>query len=127
MARGPGTRVIEEIDHGTRTVNDVEVRILEEVWNGGAGSSFEVYRVNTAACLTMDEAFDDVPDDDTIADLIEAPRNKDGFIDYTEPSVTFGERDEGQWFAYRGGLMQGPYPSETTARSENTFSDCGNW
>jgi hypothetical protein len=46
MNRRPGTRVIEEIDHGTRTVNGTPVQITELVWNGHAGSSFEVYRVD---------------------------------------------------------------------------------
>jgi len=73
--RGPGTRVISEIGHGTRTVAGVEVRITELVWNDTDGRSFEVERVSDGETLTMDEAFDDMPDDDQIRELITAPRD----------------------------------------------------
>ena len=37
--------------------------------------------------------------------------------------VTIHERDEGQWFAYRGDEMQGPYPSARAAREQHTFAE----
>lgn len=80
MSREPGTRVIDEIDHGTRTVAGVEVKITELVWNGTDGRSFEVERVSDGECLTMDEAFDDMPGDDAIKYLITAPRDRYGYI-----------------------------------------------
>lgn len=82
MSKGPGTRVIEEIDHGTRTVAGTAVKITELVWNDTDGRSFEVERVSDGETLTMDEAFDDMPDDDAIEFLITAPRDRYGYIDY---------------------------------------------
>ena len=35
--------------------------------------------------------------------------------------ITYHERDEGQWWAYRGAEMQGPYPSAEVARYQHTF------
>jgi hypothetical protein len=79
---------VDEIDHGHRTVAGVPVRIIESVWNGGVGSSFEVYRRDTGDCLTMDEAFDAMPDDDQIRELIEAPRDEYGGIDWSQYGKT---------------------------------------
>jgi hypothetical protein len=81
MTREPGTKVTETIDHGTRVVDGTEVSISELVWNGHAGSSFEVERASNGQTLTMDEAFDTMPDDDQIRYLLTAPRDEDGCID----------------------------------------------
>ena len=73
------SHVIRTIDHGTRTVNGVEVRIEELWWNDSAGVSFDVYRTDNGECLTNDESFDEMPGDDAIADAIEADRDQYGF------------------------------------------------
>ncbi|MEU1761255.1 hypothetical protein [Micromonospora sp. NPDC005652] len=65
-------RVVKEIDHGTRVVSGVEVRIEEERWRSG-GSSFSVYRVDNGADLTQSvygQCFDGPPTDDEIAGLL---------------------------------------------------------
>lgn len=91
MSREPGTKVIERRDHGTRTINSTEVRIEELVWNGTDGRSWDVYRVSDDFCLTMDGSFDNEPDDDEIAELITAPRDELGYIDYdADPEDTAG-------------------------------------
>lgn len=36
----------------------------------------------------------------------------------TDPKVTIAERDEGQWFAYLGADMCGPYPDAEEARAD---------
>lgn len=73
------SHVTREIDRGTRTVNGVEVRIVELHWNDSSGLSFDVYRTEDDECLTMDESFDEMPGDDAIADLIEADRDAYGY------------------------------------------------
>jgi Homeodomain-like domain len=35
----------------------------------------------------------------------------------TDPRVTIAERDEGQWFAYLGNEMDGPYPDAAEAQA----------
>lgn len=68
MAR-TGTKVVDSIDHGRRTVNGVTVTVNEMVWNGG-GRSFEVHRVDTGEDLTQDGCFDTLPTDDDITALL---------------------------------------------------------
>jgi hypothetical protein len=80
MSREPGTRVIDTRDHGIRVVNGVEVRIQELVWNDTDGRSWDVYRVSDGQCLTMDHSFDDNPGDDEIAELLETPRDRYGYL-----------------------------------------------
>lgn len=61
--------IIDEVEHGTRTVNGVEASVRELVWND-LGRSFEVHRVDTGEDLTEDGCFDTVPTDEQIADLL---------------------------------------------------------
>jgi hypothetical protein len=63
------SRIIREIDRGTRTVDGVEVQITELVWQDEA-RSFEVHRTDTGADLTADGCFDTWPTDAQIADLL---------------------------------------------------------
>jgi hypothetical protein len=70
MSSGPGTKIIDVRDRGTRTVSGVEVRVEESVWNGTDGRSFDVYRVSDGACLTAEGSLDEMPGDEDIAQLI---------------------------------------------------------
>ena len=62
-------RIVNEIDHGVRTVATLPVTVRELVWRSG-GRSFEVHRVDTGEDLTEAGCFDTIPTDDQIADLI---------------------------------------------------------
>jgi hypothetical protein len=65
--------IIDEVEHGTRTIAGVEIAVRELVWNdSGAdtGRSFEVYRVDTGEDLTEDGCFDTLPSDEQIAELL---------------------------------------------------------
>ena len=62
-------RIIDEVAHGTRTVNGVEVAVRELVWND-LGRSFEVHRVDTGDDLTEDGCFDTMPTDEQIGNLL---------------------------------------------------------
>jgi hypothetical protein len=42
--------IIDEVEHGTRTLASVEVSVRELVWND-VGRSFEVHRVDTVRGL----------------------------------------------------------------------------
>ncbi|GAA0911557.1 hypothetical protein Vau01_095560 [Virgisporangium aurantiacum] len=70
--------IIDEIEHGTRTVNGIDVTIRELVWND-LGRSFEVHRVDTGEDLTEDGCFDTLPTDEQIADPL-ADRQPDWWI-----------------------------------------------
>jgi len=59
-------RIINEVDHGSRIVAGVGVRVRELVWDDD-GRSFEVHRVDTGDDLTTDECFDTMPTDAQIA------------------------------------------------------------
>lgn len=97
--------VAEEIDHGTRTVAGVEVRVEEERWRYG-GSSFSVYRVSDGLDLTQavhGQCLDNPPTDDEIADLLTA--YADGYRDpgsrpqrpgeaYVRQAMTFVSAEE---------------------------------
>jgi hypothetical protein len=61
--------IIDEVEHGVRTVAGVEVRVRELVWND-LGRSFEVHRVDTGEDLTEDGCFDTLPTDEQIAALL---------------------------------------------------------
>ena len=63
------SEIVSEVDHGTRMVAGVEVRVTQLVWRGG-GTSYEVHRVDTGVDLTEAECFDQMPTDEQIA----APR-----------------------------------------------------
>jgi hypothetical protein len=65
------SRIIREIDRGTRTVDGVPVTITEVVWDDD-GRSFEVRRADTGADLTTDGCFDAWPTDAQIVDLLHA-------------------------------------------------------
>jgi len=68
------TRIISEVDRGTRTVDGTDVQITELVWSDD-GRSFEAFRVADGFDLTEDECFDVMPSDDAIATrLSHAPR-----------------------------------------------------
>jgi hypothetical protein len=69
--RPAGTKVIDQVDWGVRSVGGVAVRITELVWNGGA-RSFDVLRVADDADLTEDGSFDAFPTDAQISDLLQA-------------------------------------------------------
>jgi hypothetical protein len=70
--RRPGTRIVEEVDHGTRQIDGVDVAIVETIWNGG-GRSFDVYIDGAGdVLLTEDESLDAMPSDDQIACLLDA-------------------------------------------------------
>jgi hypothetical protein len=60
-------RVVNDIDHGVRTVAHVPVSVRELIWHSG-GRSFEVHRVDTGEDLTEAGCFDTMPTDDQIAD-----------------------------------------------------------
>lgn len=61
----------KEITLDTHTVADVEISVVEVVWPDG-GRSFEVYRSSDDQCLTMEGAFDLIPTDDEIEQLLGA-------------------------------------------------------
>jgi hypothetical protein len=63
------SRIIREIDRGTRTVDGVHITITELVWDD-EGRSFEVHRTDTGADLTEDGCFDTWPTDAQITDLL---------------------------------------------------------
>jgi hypothetical protein len=67
---GPGKKIIDEIPRGQRVIDDVTVEITELVWNGGAGSGFDVSTID-GELLTVDWSFDEMPSDDGIRELIE--------------------------------------------------------
>lgn len=121
MSRGPGTRIVGEVDHGHHTVAGRRVHITESVWNGGAGSSFEVTNSESGETLTMDEAFDEMPSRSEVRDLVLAARDQYGYIDYSKPErddpepYSIVERDEGQFMVYDGPHMTGPYASSDEA------------
>ncbi|GAA1236364.1 hypothetical protein GCM10009578_091920 [Streptomyces rhizosphaericus] len=62
----PGTVVIREIGHDAFEVNGDRFRVIESVWNGIAGRSFDLVRCNGDEVLT-DESFDTYPTDTQIA------------------------------------------------------------
>jgi hypothetical protein len=62
-------RIVNDINHGVRTVANLPVTVHELVWHSG-GRSFEVHRVDTGADLTDAGCFDTMPTDDQIAGLI---------------------------------------------------------
>jgi hypothetical protein len=66
------SKIIGEVDHGTRVVAGVQVRVTELVWSHG-GTSFEVHEVDTGTDLTEAECFDHMPTDEQIAALLPAP------------------------------------------------------
>jgi hypothetical protein len=69
--REAGTKIVARVDHGHRTVEGTEVEVWELTWNGG-GRSFEVIRVSDGKDLTEQGAFDTLPTDEQIADLLTA-------------------------------------------------------
>ncbi len=75
--------IINEIEHGTRTVAGIPVSVRELVWDDdsdrNSGRSFEVHRVDTGEDLTEDECFDTMPADEQIADRL-AHRQPDWWI-----------------------------------------------
>lgn len=74
--------IIDEVEHGTRTVAGIEVSIRELVWDDSgndSGRSFEVHRVDTGEDLTEDGCFDTLSTDEQIADLL-AQRRPDWWI-----------------------------------------------
>jgi hypothetical protein len=62
-------RIIDHIEHGTRTVAGVQVTVRELVWTD-LGRSFEVHRSDTGDDLTEDGCFDIMPTDDQIVVLL---------------------------------------------------------
>ncbi|ROO60328.1 hypothetical protein EDC02_2189 [Micromonospora sp. Llam0] len=68
------SNVIRGIDRGTRTVDHVEVRLTELIWNDD-GRCFEVHRTDTDVDLA-DVCFDTWPTDEQIAVLV---REHDGY------------------------------------------------
>jgi hypothetical protein len=62
-------RIVNEIDHGVRTVATLPVTVHELVWHSDA-RSFEVHRVDTGEDLTGAGCFDTMPTDHQIADRI---------------------------------------------------------
>ena len=70
--------IIDEVEHGLRTVAGVEVSVRELVWDD-LGRSFEVHRVDTGDDLTEDGCFDTLPTDEQITDLL-ALRQPDWWI-----------------------------------------------
>lgn len=76
MAQGPGTKIVDEIDRGTRTVSGVAVRITENVWNGGAGSTWSVHRVADGYDLTRDGDLGEEPGDWDLMDLVDASQDE---------------------------------------------------
>ncbi|MBI1758145.1 MAG: hypothetical protein HYR62_02805 [Actinobacteria bacterium] len=60
---------LHRIDHGTRTIDGVPVRVTELVWPDG-GRSVEVHRTDTAVDLTADGCFDTPPTDTQIRALL---------------------------------------------------------
>jgi len=69
MNRRPGTKIIEEISYESVHVGDnVHVRVVELVWNGG-GRSFDVYRVIEDELLTTEESFDAMPTVEQLREL----------------------------------------------------------
>jgi len=64
------SRIIRDVDRGTRVVADVEIRITERLWDDG-GRSIEVHRVDTGDDLTEDECFDEMPSDEQIQALLD--------------------------------------------------------
>ncbi len=71
-------RIIDEIEHSTRTVAGIPVRIREVVWED-QGRSFEVHRVDTGEELTVDGCFDEMPTDEQLGELL-ADRQPDWWI-----------------------------------------------
>jgi hypothetical protein len=63
------SRIIRQIDRGTRSVDGVQVQIIELVWQD-EGRSFEVHRTDTGADLTEDGCLDLWPTDAQIGDLL---------------------------------------------------------
>ena len=62
------SEIVSEVDHGTRMVAGVEVRVTQLVWRD-AGTSYEVHRADTGvdlteADLTEAECFDQMPTDE---------------------------------------------------------------
>ena len=66
------SEIVSEVDHGTRMVAGVEVRVTQLVWRD-AGTSYEVHRVDTGVDLTEAECFDQMPTDEQIAALLPPP------------------------------------------------------
>jgi len=71
------SEIVSEVDHGTRMVAGVEVRVTQLVWRD-AGTSYEVHRADTGvdlteADLTEAECFDQMPTDEQIAALLPPP------------------------------------------------------
>lgn len=73
MANGPGTRIIRQTST-KRVVNGTEVIVVELVWNGIVGRSFDVYV--QGECLTEDQSFDFYPTDVQIAALLRGRTKK---------------------------------------------------
>ena len=66
------SEIVSEVDHGTRMVAGVEVRVTQLVWRDG-GTSYEVHRADTGVDLTEAECFDQMPTDEQIAALLPPP------------------------------------------------------
>jgi hypothetical protein len=66
----PGSIVIREIGHAPFTVLGEQYAVLELVWNGDVGRSFDLVRVSDSTVLTEDESFDSYPTDEQIADTL---------------------------------------------------------
>jgi hypothetical protein len=71
--------IIREVDHGTRVVADIQVRVTELIWHDGA-RSFEVHRVDTGEDLTENDCSDQTPTDEQIANLLEQQEPADWWI-----------------------------------------------
>jgi hypothetical protein len=65
--------IINDVEHGTRTVAGIDVAVRELVWDD-LGRSFEVHRVDTGEDLTEDGCFDTMPTDEQIATLLDLRR-----------------------------------------------------
>ncbi|MEU1811063.1 hypothetical protein [Micromonospora aurantiaca (nom. illeg.)] len=65
------SRIVREIDRGTRTVDGIQVQITEVVWADEA-RSFEVHRTDTGDDLTENGCFDTWPTDAQITTLLRA-------------------------------------------------------
>ncbi|ROO52763.1 hypothetical protein EDC02_7704 [Micromonospora sp. Llam0] len=68
------SRIVREIDRGTRTVDGVQAQITEVVW-ADEGRNFEVHRTDIGDDLTENGCFDTLPTDAQITALLRAGRN----------------------------------------------------
>jgi hypothetical protein len=63
------SRVVRDIDRGTRTIDGIDLHLTELVWDDG-GRSFEVRRTDTDTDLTEDGCLDTWPTDEQLANLL---------------------------------------------------------